>query len=357
MAIAKSPTAGSSGARGELEDQPRAAVVFGLRRERFPERSIYNRMADIEWNMPMAWGTSDGTAQACGGDAMIRAEAFRSVGGYNPSVPAGEEPELCRRLQRAGWMVVRVDANMTWHDAAMLRFRQWARRQFRTGYGGLDFTTRFGRGGDNPFRSQIRSARIWGLGWPLALLVGAAGAGMLGGPIACSSAAGLIALAPCVQAARIAARNWSRAGGSRGALTYGMLTVVGKGFQMAGQLLYTRDRLVGRHARLIEYNSPRQGPGRRPPYPNSLGKGPFPPPGRGGSSPRPTLASRRVCPMRDPEWQADLRVIPVGPGSRSSRSGLLPSTASGAGTTDGTLARCAGSWNDGIGSPSGSPRR
>jgi hypothetical protein len=32
-----------------------------------------------------------------------------------------------------------------------------------------------------------------------------------------------------------------------------MLTVVGKGFQMAGQLLYTRDRLVGRHARLIEY--------------------------------------------------------------------------------------------------------
>ena len=133
------------------------AVVFGLRRERFPEQSIYNRMADIEWNMPMAWGTSDGTAQACGGDAMIRAEALRSVGGYNPSVPAGEEPELCRRLQGAGWMVVRVDANMTWHDAAMLRFRQWARRQFRTGYGGLDFTTRFGRGGDNPFRSQVRS--------------------------------------------------------------------------------------------------------------------------------------------------------------------------------------------------------
>jgi GT2 family glycosyltransferase len=240
-------------ARGELEDQPRVAIIFGLRRERFPERSSYNRMADIEWNMPMAWGTPDGTAQACGGDAMIRAEALRSVGGYNPSVPAGEEPELCRRLQRAGWMVVRVDASMTWHDAAMLRFCQWARRQFRTGYGGLDFTTRFGRGGDNPFRSQIRSARIWGLGWPLALLVGAAGAGMLGGPIACSSAAGLIALAPCVQAARIAARNWSRAGGSRGALTYGMLTVVGKGFQMAGQLLYTRDRLVGRHARLIEY--------------------------------------------------------------------------------------------------------
>ncbi|MBV8381380.1 MAG: hypothetical protein JOZ63_02160, partial [Planctomycetaceae bacterium] len=126
----------------------------------------------------------------------------------------------------------------------------------------LDFTTRFGRGGDNPFRSQIRSARIWGLGWPLALLVGAAGAGMLGGPIARSSAAGLIALAPCVQAARIAARNWSRAGGGRGALAYGMLAVVGKGFQMAGQLLYIRDRLVGRHARLIEYKFTTPGAGQ-----------------------------------------------------------------------------------------------
>ena len=145
-AIAKSPTAGSSGRGGELERQPRAAVVFGLRRERFPEQSIYNRMADIEWNMPMRG--ADGTAQACGGDAMIRAEAFRSVGGYDP---IGARRRGARALPAApggaAGSVWRVDADMTWHDAAMPRFRQWARRQFRTGYGGLDFTTRFGRGG------------------------------------------------------------------------------------------------------------------------------------------------------------------------------------------------------------------
>ena len=57
--------------------------------------------------------------------------------------------------------VVRLDADMTWHDSAMFRFRQWAKRQVRTGYGGLDFATRFGAGGDNPFRRQIRSARFW----------------------------------------------------------------------------------------------------------------------------------------------------------------------------------------------------
>ena len=36
-----------------LEERPKAAVVFGFRRERFPEHSIYNRIADIDWNMPI----------------------------------------------------------------------------------------------------------------------------------------------------------------------------------------------------------------------------------------------------------------------------------------------------------------
>ena len=201
----------------------------------------------------MARETVDGTALACGGDAMIRAEAFRAVGGYNPSIPAGEEPELCQRLRGAGWSVVRLDADMTWHDSAMLRFRQWARRQVRTGYGGLDFATRFGRGGDNPFRRQIRSARFWALGWPLALIVGSLLAASLGGRVAGGLAAGLLALTLPAQMARIAARNRSQAGSPRAALAYGVLTVVGKWLQMFGQLLYLRDRLAGRHARLIEY--------------------------------------------------------------------------------------------------------
>jgi GT2 family glycosyltransferase len=240
-------------ARAAMEDRPRAAVVFGRRCERFPERSIYNRLADLEWNVPDAQPTGDGTALACGGDAMIRAEAFRAAGGYNPSVPAGEEPELCQRLRGAGWSVVRLDADMTWHDSAMFRFRQWAKRQVRTGYGGLDFATRFGRGGEHPFRRQIRSARSWSLGWTLALIAAGLLASALGGPVAGGAAAGLLALSMPAQMVRIAARNRSRAGGPRAALAYGVLTLVGKWFQMFGQLLYLRDRLVGRHARLIEY--------------------------------------------------------------------------------------------------------
>jgi hypothetical protein len=81
----------------ELSARPRAAVVCGRRRERFPAASIYNRLCDMEWN------TTIGEAKACGGDALIRERAFAEVGGYDGSVIAGEEPEMCVRLRERGW--------------------------------------------------------------------------------------------------------------------------------------------------------------------------------------------------------------------------------------------------------------
>jgi GT2 family glycosyltransferase len=240
-------------ARAVLDARPRAAVVFGLRRERFPARSIYNRIADIEWNVPIGQEAGDGEARSCGGDALIRAKALRAVGGYDPSVPVCEEPELCQRLRRAGWSIVRLDADMTWHDADMLHFRQWAKRVCRTGYGGLDFTRRFGQGADNPFRIQVRSARIWGLGWPLLFGVGTATAWALGGSLAGWLTAVVLAAILPAQAVRIAVKNRASAGSPRAALAYGALTVASKGIQLFGQALYLRDRLAGHHARRIEY--------------------------------------------------------------------------------------------------------
>jgi GT2 family glycosyltransferase len=236
-----------------LESRPKIAVVFGRLRERFPQRSIYNRTADIEWNMPIAMETGDGEVWACGGIAMIRVAAFQGVGGFDPSIPAGEEPELCQRLRNAGWSIVRLDAEMSWHDSAMLRFRQWARRQIRTGYGGLDFATRFERRGNGPFCRQVRSARVWALGWPLAVVVGGSIAVWLGGPVTGGLTVGFLILLLPAQAVRIAVGNRSRACGLLVALAYGILTIVGKFFQLFGQCLLLRDRLAGRHARLIEY--------------------------------------------------------------------------------------------------------
>ena len=248
--------------RSTLEERPSAVVVFGRRREKFPERSLYNRLADVEWDMAIGSTGPDGMPEACGGDALFRAESFRAVGGFDPTVPAGEEPELCQRLRARGGSVVRLDADMTWHDSAMLKFSQWARRQFRTGYGGLDFSTRFGKvqGRDDPFRRQIVSARVWGLGWPLVSLATTVAGWILGGPVPATFAAIVLLLIPVAQAARIASKNLGRTGSPGAAIAYGLLTMLAKPLQLAGQCLYLRDHRAGRHARLIEYKSAETAP-------------------------------------------------------------------------------------------------
>ncbi len=69
---------------------------------------------------------------------MMRIRAFDDVGGYNPEIVAGEEPELCYRFRQRGLKIARLDAEMTRHDAAIHRFGQWWRRAVRSGYGGYE---------------------------------------------------------------------------------------------------------------------------------------------------------------------------------------------------------------------------
>ena len=111
-----------------IENRPDVAAVSGRRRERFPEQSIYNRLADIEWTSPA------GEAKYCGGDVLVRVDAFRQVKGYNATLIAGEDPDLSVRLRQHGWLILRIDAEMTLHDMAMTRFSQWWRRSTRSGY-------------------------------------------------------------------------------------------------------------------------------------------------------------------------------------------------------------------------------
>src|SRR5688572_6905256 len=72
------------------------AAVCGRLRERYPERSIYNRLCDLEWNTPV------GERESCGGIAMYRVADVAAAGGFDPTIAAGEEPELCMRLRRLG---------------------------------------------------------------------------------------------------------------------------------------------------------------------------------------------------------------------------------------------------------------
>ena len=62
-----------------LREHPEVAAVCGRRFEAFPDASIYNALCDQEWNTPI------GEATECGGDALMRVEAFDQVGGYRPT--------------------------------------------------------------------------------------------------------------------------------------------------------------------------------------------------------------------------------------------------------------------------------
>ncbi len=144
-----------------LDDQPSVVVVCGRRRERFPQASRYNRLCDLEWDTPV------GEASACGGDAMMRVAAIKAVGGYRIDLIAGEEPELCVRLRAQGSRIVRLDAEMTRHDAAMTRFGQWWARNVRAGYAFAEVSRLHAQSATGIWKREARSNWLWGLILPI----------------------------------------------------------------------------------------------------------------------------------------------------------------------------------------------
>ena len=146
-----------------LDAHPDVAITAGRRREISPESSRYNLLTDMEWNTPV------GDAEAVGGDLMVRREAFVQAGGYDPKLIAGEDPDFCFRVRASGARIVRLDHEMTRHDAAILHFDQWWRRQTRSGHAYAELALRHGR-----FRArQVASILGWGVALPAFALVGA----------------------------------------------------------------------------------------------------------------------------------------------------------------------------------------
>ena len=143
------------------------AVVCGRRRERHPSASVYNRLCDLEWDTPI------GQTTACGGDSLVRAEAFESVGRFRAELIAGEEPELCLRLREKGWKIWRLDAEMTRHDAAIKRFVQWWLRTVRWGFGMAEVSRLHWRSPLGIWKEELMRTVIWGGILPSLIILGA----------------------------------------------------------------------------------------------------------------------------------------------------------------------------------------
>ena len=220
-------------------ENPKAAVACGRRRERHPEHSVYNRLCDIEWDTPV------GPALACGGDALMRVEAFRQVGGFNPAIIAGEEPELCVRLRQQGWTIHRLDAEMTLHDAAMTSVRQWWRRQVRCGFAYALGAHLHGRPPERHYIRERQRLLLWGFLFPIVLLAAAWptwGLSLLG------------FLAYPIQALRIARTACRTRGRSRrDALAFGIACTASKLPEFVGWCRFQLARLRGRTMTIIEY--------------------------------------------------------------------------------------------------------
>jgi cellulose synthase/poly-beta-1,6-N-acetylglucosamine synthase-like glycosyltransferase len=156
---------------------PTVGVVWGHRRELDPQRSLYLRVLDLDWVY------APGLTPFCGGDALFRRAVLEQSGGFDDTLIAGEEPELCRRLLARGWKILHVDRPMTQHDLAITRFSPYWRRATRAGHAFAEVAERF-RDTPQPFWSRevrrnchralllaILTAALLGSGWPLLALV------------------------------------------------------------------------------------------------------------------------------------------------------------------------------------------
>ncbi|MEE9391163.1 MAG: glycosyltransferase [Planctomycetota bacterium] len=220
-----------------FDEEPNVAIICGRLRERDPTSSVFNRLADIEWDRPA------GVIRSCGGIFMVRSSVFRSIGGFNSNTPAGEEPELCMRIRDAGHKIQRLEAMMASHDSAMHSFRQWWWREVRTGYGGLDVAMRLGC---TDFSRSLRSARVWALGWPVVLTATTITAWYFVG-WRWGIGLGVFVLAAWpAQALRLAIRARARGYSFGTATAHGLLTMIGKWSQLLGQWRCVKDRRAGR---------------------------------------------------------------------------------------------------------------
>lgn len=213
-----------------MRNNPDYGAVTGHLQEMEPDASIYNRMCALEWKSAAGEITDIGKF---GGLSMIRASVLDEVGGFNPDLIAGEEPELATRIKEAGYSIHKLDHAMAYHDAEISTFRQWWKRAVRGGHAiGAWANLNPGRRDREALREEL-STWFWGLIVPattLLLLVPTHGMSIV------------LLLGYPVLAWRMYRYRISEGDTPDHAITYAKYTLIGKFANAIGLMKYYRDK-------------------------------------------------------------------------------------------------------------------
>jgi glycosyltransferase involved in cell wall biosynthesis len=222
---------------------PMIAAVWGHRREIHCDRSIYNRVLDLDWVY------APGFTDYCGGDVLMRRPALQLVDGYDAALIAGEEPELCRRLRSRGYRILHIDEPMTGHDLAMFHFSQYWKRALRAGHAYAEVSGRFRDTPDPFWGPQRRQNFVRGGFWFLSLVLAVACSLMFRSSVPAATWTALL----LVLAART---GWLARWKSRSMTTlflYGLHSHLQQIPILVGQLQFVRSAKSGASRKLIEY--------------------------------------------------------------------------------------------------------
>ena len=220
-------------------ERAEAGIVCGHVRELYPQKTIYNKLCDLEWQQ------FPGEVRSSGGRFMIRTEIFRAAGGFRADVIAAEDDEFCLRVRRLGWKILLLDAEMAHHDIAMTRFGEWWRRATRTGHAFAQVAALHGGTEERYFVEDCRRIWIWALLLPLLAICLA--------PFTFGLSLLALLCAYALQFARSFRRGLQRGWQVREASIFSFFTVIFKFPALLGLLEYQRRQWRGQAFTIIEY--------------------------------------------------------------------------------------------------------
>jgi GT2 family glycosyltransferase len=221
-----------------LSKNTKTGIVSGRRSERFPNASIYNQLIDIEWNTPL------GEAKAVLGDMCVKVDVFKKIDGFNETIIAAEDDDFCLRALRSGYTTFRIDANMSKHDANIMRLSQWYQRSKRGGHGYANIHHLHGDGPERYFRKEIKSVVFWGALIPTTFTLF-----LFILPVVSI----LILLGYLAFITKTIVRRRNLGDSLKTATAFGTLIFTGKISEFMGMLQYYRNHVLSRKHQLIEY--------------------------------------------------------------------------------------------------------